>query len=1008
MRNKRATPTARRVANDAAAAAVEPQKPRLVVSNLTLARARQMRRRYGGPAVVNRVPFSAPEFPRSVEPEQGGSIAQDNNISSFNSWATSQLSVWPGSAFAEGQVFLGYSLLAVLSQRAEYRVPSEIIASEMTREWIDITRAGEDEKSKEVKDLEAEVKRLGVHDVFMKAIEHDGFFGRGHIYLDTGDTDSADELKLSIGDGDSAAKVNKEKPLKRLATIEPVWTYPNNYNSTDPLHEDWYRPETWSVMSKQIHRTRLLTIVGRPVSDMLKPTYAFGGLSMTQMLKPYVDNWLRTRQSVSELVHSFSVQGLKTDLTASLQVGGDEIVKRIDFFNEVRDNAGAMVLDKDEEWFNVQTSLATLDSLQAQAQEHMAAIARIPLVKLLGISPHGLNATAEPELRAFYDWIHAFQERLFRTPLMTVLKFIQLSLWGKVDPDISFIFNPLWQLDDQQKTAVQREKAATHDLYATMGAVDADEVRESLANDHESPYAGLDLRGKAPGPQMGGGEGGSQPRLGAEPGQEESDEGEDEANLESWIRKAETLFGDEDDLRYWSQRAAELFPDESVGRWAALTAKLAQTSNRGEDPEIWVARVTRVRRSWAERALDIPRNVVKSPIEGTWLHRATQRFQGDLPAEIIVLTEPKKPQDQVGFEHPARGSHFCGECIHYEPSGHPKRCELVDGRIEEVDWCELFSEGGDDDSEAAEDKDFEESKHPRGQPDNPGQFASGGGGSGGSGTGKAAAAHVHHVEGQELPSHIKALKIPPAWREVTYSKDPNADLLVTGRDAKGRRQAIYNKRFAEGQAALKFARIKELDRKFTSIRSQNDRARKSSDPKTRDSADALHLIMETGVRPGSEADTGAAEKAHGATTLEGRHVVKSRSGVSLQFVGKKGVRIDIPVNDAGTQKMLLERARKAGTNGKLFPATNHSALLVHTHSLDGGSFKTKDFRTLLGTRVAMTEMATAEAPKSAREYKKAVMDVAKKVAAKLGNTPTIALQSYISPSVFATWRSAVA
>ena len=52
---------------------------------------------------------------------------------------------------------------------------------------------------------------------------------------------------------------------------------------------------------------------------------AFGGLAMSQMLKPYVDNWLRTRQSVSDLIHSFSVSGIKTDLSTMLMGDGDQL-----------------------------------------------------------------------------------------------------------------------------------------------------------------------------------------------------------------------------------------------------------------------------------------------------------------------------------------------------------------------------------------------------------------------------------------------------------------------------------------------------------------------------------------------------------------------------------------------------------------------------------------------------------------------------------------------------------
>jgi DNA topoisomerase-1 len=247
------------------------------------------------------------------------------------------------------------------------------------------------------------------------------------------------------------------------------------------------------------------------------------------------------------------------------------------------------------------------------------------------------------------------------------------------------------------------------------------------------------------------------------------------------------------------------------------------------------------------------------------------------------------------------------------------------------------------------------------------------------------------------------LKIPPAWTDVKYSPDPHANLLVVGKDSKGRRQAIYSKTFSATQAAAKFSRIAELDKKFSAIFKENWDNRKSREKAA--AADCLLLIMTTGIRPGSEADTGAEKQAFGATTLLGKHVKVSGHDVSLHFVGKKGVELNIPVDDPETKKMLLKRKQLSGNNGRLF-TVSEAHLLSYVSTLDGGGFKTKDFRTLLGTNIAMREVEATPAPKNEKEYKKAVVRVAKAVANKLGNTPVIALQSYINPVVFADWRVA--
>lgn len=297
--------------------------------------------------------------------------------------------------------------------------------------------------------------------------------------------------------------------------------------------------------------------------------------------------------------------------------------------------------------------------------------------------------------------------------------------------------------------------------------------------------------------------------------------------------------------------------------------------------------------------------------------------------------------------------------------------------------------------------DWEESEHKRGQPENAGQFASGPvQPTVGAGNERTAAG------AKPLPPHIAALKIPPAWTDVRYNDDPKAALLVVGKDVKGREQRLYSATHHAAQAEAKFARIKELDQKFGAIEKENTKLRDSRHRKIAEAADCLALVMTTGIRPGSEGDTGADKKAFGATTLEGRHVVTRGKDVHLKFVGKKGVDIDIPVADPSVAKMLLDRARTAGKDGKLFPQTSENDLLRHAHSLGGGGFKVKDFRTLIGTRTAMNEVGRMPVPNSPTAYKKAVKQVATVVSSKLGNTPTVALVSYISPVVFAAWRMA--
>jgi hypothetical protein len=239
-----------------------------------------------------------------------------------------------------------------------------------------------------------------------------------------------------------------------------------------------------------------MTIVTRPLPDILKPAFNFAGMSLSQLAEPYVDNWLRTRQSVSDLISNFSITALATSMDQVLQGDddGSDLINRATLFTTLRSNKGLMLIDKErEELIQINTPLSGLHELQSQAQEQMCSVSRLPAIILTGISPSGLNASSEGEVRAFYDWIAAQQENHWRRPIETILSLVQLSLFGEIDPDISFNFAPLYQMSAIDLAGIRAQDANTAATYIDRGVLDPQEERERLARSNDSGYHGLDV-----------------------------------------------------------------------------------------------------------------------------------------------------------------------------------------------------------------------------------------------------------------------------------------------------------------------------------------------------------------------------------------------------------------------------------------------------------------------------------------------------------------------------------
>jgi len=393
-------------------------------------------------------------------------------------------STFPGGGFP------GFPYLSQLATRAEYRAFASALSTELTREWIEFTskQDDDDDNAEKINQIEAEFTRLTIRGVIENAAQHDCYFGRGQIFIDIDGADRDTPLILD-------PRAIRPNSLNRVTTVEAIWTTPSVYNALDPIRPDFYRPSKWFMLGKEVHASRLMTIITRPLPDMLKPAFNFGGMSLSQLAEPYVDNWLRTRQSVADLINNFSISVLATSMDQVLQGDddGNSLINRATLFTALRSNKGLMLLDKErEELQQINTPLSGLHELQAQSQEHMCSVGRIPAVILTGISPSGLNASSEGEIRVFYDWIAAQQEAYWREPIEVILKVVQLSLFGEIDPDIGFAFKPLYQMTPKELAEIRETNSRTACDYIDRGVLDPGEERERLAKDPDSGYTGID------------------------------------------------------------------------------------------------------------------------------------------------------------------------------------------------------------------------------------------------------------------------------------------------------------------------------------------------------------------------------------------------------------------------------------------------------------------------------------------------------------------------------------
>jgi hypothetical protein len=121
----------------------------------------------------------------------------------------------------------------------------------------------------------------------------------------------------------------------------------------------------------------------------------------------------------------------------------------------------------------------------------MCSVSHTPAIILTGVEPAGLNANSEGSVKIWNQWIGANQESFWRTPIDNALKLLQLDLWGFIDPDITFVFNPLIQMTQKELAEIRKSNADAAAVYIDRQVIAPEEERERLAHDVESGYHGL-------------------------------------------------------------------------------------------------------------------------------------------------------------------------------------------------------------------------------------------------------------------------------------------------------------------------------------------------------------------------------------------------------------------------------------------------------------------------------------------------------------------------------------
>lgn len=288
----------------------------------------------------------------------------------------------------------------------------------------------------------------------------------------------------------------KPGAYKGISQIDPYWIVPElqSEESLEPGSIHFYEPTWWRINGTSIHRSHLVIYTTGQVPDVLKPSYFYGGVSITQRIYERVYAAERTANEAPMLAMTKRLTVLNTDLEAAL-IDQDKFDKRMAWWTETRDNYGVKINATEDKIEQHDLTLTDLDNVIMTQYQLCASIAEVPGTKLLGTQPKGFNSTGEFEEASYHETLESIQTNdinpLLRRHHLLLQKSHVIPKFGGELVNYVVAWPELDAMTAQEQAAVNLTKLQGDAVGISIGALGSEDARKRLVNDPNSGYAGM-------------------------------------------------------------------------------------------------------------------------------------------------------------------------------------------------------------------------------------------------------------------------------------------------------------------------------------------------------------------------------------------------------------------------------------------------------------------------------------------------------------------------------------
>lgn len=229
-----------------------------------------------------------------------------------------------------------------------------------------------------------------------------------------------------------------------------------------------------------VHESRFLWFTGARTSDYARRQQLWWHDSVLQRVQNVLRDFGVAWDNAALLLGN-SVQGVYSvqDLVKILNApdGAKLLSQRIDLLDYARGATKSLVIDAESEKFEyIIAPLTSLpDILDRFGQRLAAAADGMPVTKLLGISPAGMNATGENDRKNWFALLSAFRTDHLTQPAVKLTELL-LNELGNADADYQVTWPPLDKPSEAEAATIRNTMATSDATYISSQVLTPEQV----------------------------------------------------------------------------------------------------------------------------------------------------------------------------------------------------------------------------------------------------------------------------------------------------------------------------------------------------------------------------------------------------------------------------------------------------------------------------------------------------------------------------------------------------